>query len=88
MLNITEATKVIAKNLPGWKIQRATPFKGDLFIFLVEEPQNSPEQGMDPYYSVNRKTGEFKEFSIVDGTTPLEVFNAFETTGVDMKKKK
>lgn len=87
MLNITEAVEIMTKNLPDREIQRATPFRGDLFIFLAPGKPGTLDADMDPYYSVNRKTKEFKEFSIVDGTTPKEVMLAFAEIGVEMKKK-
>ena len=62
MLDIKEAIKVAKESYPTGKIQKVVEYKG-LYVFLIFD--DDPLEGkMDPYYSVDKKTGEFKEFSL------------------------
>lgn len=68
MLNAREATRVVIRELPLGKIQSYIEYR-DLFVFLVFRDDPFEEE-TDPFYSVNRKTGKFDEFSILtDGDT-------------------
>ena len=62
---ITEdmARSIVKQKLPGWKISKVVRYKG-LYIFLMLE--DGPEEGLDPFYSVNQKTGKFAEYPVVD----------------------
>ena len=66
MLNPTAAANVIKRNIPNGKIQSYIDYK-NLYVFQVflDDPF---ESDMDPFYSVNKETGVFDEFSIfLDG---------------------
>lgn len=62
---ITEgmARSIVKQKLPGWKISKVVSYKG-LYIFLMLE--DGLEEGFDPFYSVNQKTGKFAEYPVVD----------------------
>lgn len=75
MLNITEAIKVVEKNLPGQVISKYVEYK-DLFIFQIFIAQPL-EEGLDPFFSVNRMTGEFRDFSILTDGDPMEIDRLF-----------
>lgn len=62
---ITEgmARSIVKQKLPGWKISKVVNYKG-LYIFLMLE--DGPEGGLDPFYSVNQKTGKFAEYPVID----------------------
>jgi hypothetical protein len=63
MLNIDEAIKIINKNLPDEKINSYIEYK-NLYLFQVFSKREL-EEDLDPFYSVNRETGEFRDFSVL-----------------------
>ena len=65
-----EALKIAMRNMPpGSKfIKSAT--HGNFFIFHINSP-DSLEGDLDPFYSVNKTTGKFRDFSIVEGGPEL-----------------
>lgn len=75
LLNIPEATKVVRDALPRGRIEAVVPYK-DLYLFQVftDEPG---EGNFDPYYSVDRKTGKFMDFSIFADGNSGEIINLF-----------
>ena len=76
MLSLDEAKAVVNKNLPGGAIQSSVDYNG-LYLFMVF--RLAPEESeMDPFFSVDKKTGAFKEFSVItDGNTD-ELLGLFE----------
>lgn len=76
MLDINEATKVIKKNIPDGKIQAMITYN-DLYIFQVFTDRPFEEE-MDPFYSVNQQTGEFRDFSIITDGDPAKVVSLFK----------
>lgn len=75
MLNEKQATAIIVKKIPKGTIQNVIDYRG-LFIFqvFIEDPF---EEDMDPFYSVNKQTGKFKEFSIITDGDITEVTALF-----------
>ena len=59
MIDISSAAKLAQTNLPGSKIQKSVEYK-DLYVFLVslDDPD---EQAV--FFSVNKNTNEFSDFS-------------------------
>lgn len=79
MLDIDAAAVIILKNIPIGVIQSAIEYR-DLYLFKVFTTRVGEEQ-MDPFYSVDKMTGAFSEFSIItDGDTSeiLELFRGEE----------
>lgn len=76
MLNIFAATKIVNDALPGGKIQAHVEYK-DLFLFQVFSDRPFEEE-FDPFYSVNRNTGEFRDFSIITDGDISEVTRLFQ----------
>ncbi len=75
MLSSKAATKIVLDNLPNGKIQANVVYE-DLYIFQVFTDLPGEEE-FDPFYSVDRKTGEFSDFSIItDGDTD-EILSLF-----------
>lgn len=75
MLSIQEATRVIKKNLPKGSVQSSITY-GNLFVFQVFH--DDPDEGMmDPFFSVDKTSGEFAEFSILTDGNPVEIMNLF-----------
>lgn len=63
MLNVNQAKTIVKNNIPNGKIQAVVVYR-DLYIFQVFTDDELEGQ-MDPFYSVNIKTGEFRDFSII-----------------------
>lgn len=77
MLNFEEAKNVVKENIPKGKIQKAILYD-NLYVFMVF--MNDKFEGqMDPYYSVNINTGEFRDFSVITDGDIGEIMEMFET---------
>jgi hypothetical protein len=75
MLDITEATKIVNESLPGEKIKVYVEYKN---LYLFHMISNRPgEEDMDPFYSVNRDTSEFLDFSIITDGDISEIVSLF-----------
>lgn len=76
-LSIAEARDVVLKNLPqGTEIKGETE-EGDFFLFIAVNPD--PFEGhLDPFYSVNKQTGAFRDFSPQDYDQPLDILNRLQ----------
>jgi len=75
MLNIREAMNIVKKNHPGGSIQTYVEYR-NLYLFQVFNKLPGEEE-MDPFFSVDKETGEFKEFSILTDATPNEIIPLF-----------
>ena len=75
MLSNKQAELIVRKNLPNGKIATSIEY-GDLYVFqvFIDDPQ---EGGYDPYYSVNSKTKEFRDFSIITDGDMEELMDLF-----------
>lgn len=79
MLSIQQATDVLRKGIPVTSVEAVITY-GDLYIFRVIRDEPGEEE-MDPFFSINRETGELRDFSIItDGNA--------EITALFMKAKK
>lgn len=76
MLDITAARNVVEKNLPNGTIQAFISYR-DLFVFQVFDNNDEMEGQWDPFYSVNKNTGEFSDFSIITDGDPQELTRLF-----------
>ena len=76
LLDIKKALAKIDEVFPEGKIQSYIEYK-NLFVFVIYS--SSPgEEKYDPFYSFNRETGEFRDFSIfTDGNTE-EILTLFK----------
>lgn len=77
MLNEKAAYIIVKRNLPGSSIKKVIKYR-ELFIFQVFVDSGLGEESLDPFYSVNRKTKEFKEYSIMLDGDLGEVTKLFE----------
>lgn len=70
MITEAEALKIAMKHMaPGSKFIKSATY-GNLFIFLIHGPD--PAEGkLDPFFSVDKTTGKFRDFSITDGGLEL-----------------
>lgn len=84
MLSVLDATNIVRKVYPDGIIQKVISYK-NLYLFMIFN--NRPfEEEMDPFYSVNKNTGVFNEFSILtDGDTD-EILYLFEQAKKVMRR--
>lgn len=75
MLSIDEATKVVKTNHPSGKIQSHVEYR-NLYLFMVFN--NRPgEEEFDPFFSVNKETGKFEDFSVITDGDISEIMTLF-----------
>ena len=74
MLSMSDAEKVLLKNRPaGSEIKGKTLHEGK-YLFIAHWPD--PLEGtLDPFFSVDAKTGEFSDFSPQDYNNPREIID-------------
>lgn len=75
MLSIKQAVRIVQKNLPTWRIESAILYKNS-YVFKVFN-DDELEGAMDPFYSVNAETGEFRDFSIITDGDIREIARLF-----------
>jgi hypothetical protein len=70
MLTEAEARKIAMSHMaPGSKFMKSASY-ANFFIFHINGPD--PAEGtLDPFFSVDKTTGEFSDFSIVEGGPEL-----------------
>jgi hypothetical protein len=70
MLTEAEALKIAMRYMgPGSKLVKSATY-GNFFIFQINGPD--PLEGdLDPFFSVDKTTGKFSDFSIVEGGPEL-----------------
>lgn len=79
MLTKNAATKIAQNACPGGKIQRVVEYR-DLYLFQIFS-DSSAEGQMDPFYSVDKFTGEFRDFSILTDGDIEEITDLFVKEG-------
>ena len=75
MLSIKQAVNTVKKTLPDGRIDSMIVYNG-LYIFKVFT-EDELEGQMDPFYSVNIETGEFRDFSIITDGNISEIVKLF-----------
>lgn len=66
LLNQSQAQVRLEEALPGWPIKAWADY-GDIFLFRIERPE-AGEENWDPFFAVDKLTGQVLEFSVlVDG---------------------
>jgi hypothetical protein len=75
MLSEAEATKIVADVFSDSRIEKPIDYRG-LYIFPVfgDDPL---EGGQDPFFSVDKQTGELRDFSVITDGNPKEIEEAF-----------
>lgn len=76
-VSLQNAINIVKKNIPNGKIDAAIRYR-DLYLFKVFI-DNGFEKEMDPFYSVNINTGEFRDFSILTDGDTGEIINLFNS---------
>lgn len=75
MLTSQEAEKIVKKNIPDGQIQTWIAYK-HVYLFQVFSTRPNEEE-YDPFYSVDRMTGEFRDFSILTDGNISEITKLF-----------
>jgi hypothetical protein len=75
MYDLKQATDIVQQALPDDHIIAAVQYK-ELYIFQVFNDRPEEEE-MDPFYSVDSLTGEFRDFSIITDGNPKEIMELF-----------
>lgn len=76
-VSLQKAINIVKKNIPNGKIDASIRYR-DLYLFKVFI-DNGFEKDMDPFYSVNINTGEFRDFSILTDGDTGEIINLFNS---------
>lgn len=76
-VSLQKAINIVKKNIPNGKIDASIRYR-DLYLFKVFI-DNGFENEMDPFYSVNINTGEFRDFSILTDGDIGEITNLFNS---------
>lgn len=76
-VSLQKAINIVKKNIPNGKIEASIRYR-DLYLFKVFI-DNGFEKEMDPFYSVNINTGEFRDFSILTDGDIGEITNLFNS---------
>ena len=76
-VSLQKAINIVKKNIPNGKIDASIRYR-DLYLFKVFI-DNGFEKDMDPFYSVNINSGEFRDFSILTDGDTGEIINLFNS---------
>lgn len=76
MLSVEQATMIVEKALPNGQIQAVVEYN-DLYLFQVFTDRPFEEE-FDPFYSVDKNTGAFSDFSIITDGNISEILPLFE----------
>ncbi len=76
-ISIIEAHNIVLRNLPkGTEIKGSTE-EGNFYLFIAIWPD--PLEGhLDPFFSVDKNTGAFRDFSPQDYDQPLDILNRLQ----------
>lgn len=73
-MNIEAAIKIALENLPKGSIVKSQIELPNEFLFIIHRPD--PLEGrFDPFFKVNKDTGDFIDFSPQDYNNPFEIIN-------------
>lgn len=75
MLSVEEATTIMQQALPQGTIASKIDYN-DLYVFQVFLNEVG-EEGYDPFFSVNKETGEVRDFSIITDGNTKEIVELF-----------
>lgn len=76
MLSILQATEIVKEAMPTGKIQKVVSYN-NLYLFQVFSDRPFEEE-WDPFYSVDKNTGEFSDFSIIEDGDINMISSLFE----------
>lgn len=77
MLTEQEAKKIVEEKLPGGRIETVVSYQ-NLYLFQVFIDDDPLEGYLDPFYSVDKETGYFRDFSILEDGKMSEIVALFQ----------
>lgn len=77
MISAKQALSIAKEALPHAKINAQVEYQ-DLYIFHVTRIDLPHEEDYDPFYSVDRSTGEFQDFSLLIDGNANEILALFD----------
>ena len=77
MLTKNEAEETIKSRFPECTIKAGVEFK-NRYLFVVYR-DDTVESLFDPFYYVDKTTGEFRDFSIIDDPDSKTIFTLLQT---------
>lgn len=81
-ISIEEARKIVLSRLGEDTIIKSEIEYEGLYLFIAH--WSDPLEGhLDPFFSVNPKTKEFRDFSPGDYSNPLKVINALQAAAIN-----
>ena len=80
MLDETKARAIARQASPKSTITLMTASYKNLYIYRIIRTDDPLEGDQDPFFSVNKTTGEFRDFSILTDISIDEVRRLFPTT--------
>lgn len=75
MLSVADAIRIVNEALPGGTIRKQVEYQ-NLYLFQVFRSMPLEEE-WDPFFSVDKETGEFSDFSIIDDGDISELMDLF-----------
>lgn len=75
MLSKPEAIDIAKKHYPSGKVNLVVEYRG-LYLLQIFGDLGE-ESGMDPFFSVDKETGEFEDFSILHDGDISEISDLF-----------
>jgi hypothetical protein len=76
-LTLVEARQIVLKKLPAGSVVKGATEEGDFFLFLAPNPD--PLEGhLDPFFSVHKTTGAFRDFSPQDFPNPVDILDRLQ----------
>ena len=82
MHSLNDGIKVVKNNFPKATVPKYVEHKNKFYFFVLT---NEDESGWDPFFSFDRTTGEFRDFSIITGEDALLIAKLFETKAITIK---
>lgn len=75
MLSELDATKIVKSVFSDSRIEKPIDYRG---VYLFQVFGTDPlEGGQDPFFSVNKQTGELRDFSVITDGDPREIEEQF-----------
>lgn len=78
MLTIKDAEDLILVNMPKGSVVKAAIDYDDKYLFIVHR-QDELEGFFDPFFSIDKESGYFTDFSPQDYDNPLDVINRLQS---------
>ena len=79
MIKISDAIKIAQDNVPNGAIQKIGSYKN---LYILQIFRDTPEEEfVDPFYSVDKTSGKFSEFSVLTDGDVSEVFASLKDVG-------